>query len=149
MSTPTNPPQWAIEAAKELRLGHPHYCATIIAKHAPAQRQLEGDARELVEKLNSNLQTILSYLGNGGLFNPEFMEHEKVRDMVLTMRGNITAAISLIESLAADKARLLDFAKRIAAQRPERPDYWSSCGQCASNAEDAGFAIDAAKEDKP
>jgi hypothetical protein len=35
------------------------------------------------------VDTIQSYLGNGGLFNPELMEHEKVRDMVLETRDGI------------------------------------------------------------
>lgn len=29
------------------------------------------------------LERIQSYLGNGGLFNPESMEHNKVRDLIL------------------------------------------------------------------
>ena len=35
------------------------------------------------------LDTVRSYLGNGGLFNPELMEHEKVRDMVLALRDEL------------------------------------------------------------
>ena len=34
-------------------------------------------------ELRSRIQ---SYLGNGGLFNPEFMEHDKVRDLILDFR---------------------------------------------------------------
>lgn len=33
---------------------------------------------------------IENYLGNGGLFNPEFMEHEKVRDLLIDIRDEIT-----------------------------------------------------------
>lgn len=29
------------------------------------------------------LSRIQNYLGNGGLFNPEYMEHNKVRDLIL------------------------------------------------------------------
>jgi len=29
---------------------------------------------------------ITNYLGNGGLFNPEYMEHEKVRDLLIDLR---------------------------------------------------------------
>lgn len=43
---------------------------------------------------------IQSYLGNGGLFNPEMMEHEKVRDLILDCREIITA---LEQELAATK----------------------------------------------
>ena len=31
----------------------------------------------------------------------------------------------------------LAFLKRISEQKPEKPDYWSSCGQCERNADDA------------
>ncbi len=30
------------------------------------------------------------YLGAGGLFNPELMEHDKVRDMVIRMRDALS-----------------------------------------------------------
>ncbi len=33
-------------------------------------------------------------------------------------------------------ARLLAAAKEIAKQTPEKPDYWSSCGQCDHNISD-------------
>lgn len=36
-------------------------------------------AKELLERIGS-------YLGNGGLFNPECMEHEKVRDLLMDCR---------------------------------------------------------------
>jgi len=28
---------------------------------------------------------------------------------------------------------LLAFVQRVAAQRPEKPDYWTPCGQCGDN----------------
>lgn len=31
------------------------------------------------------LDRIKDYLGNGGLFNPELMEHEKVRDLLVDL----------------------------------------------------------------
>ena len=34
-------------------------------------------------------EMIDSYLGNGGLFNPELMRHEYVRDMVLECRDEL------------------------------------------------------------
>jgi hypothetical protein len=43
-----------------------------------------------------------SYLANGGLFNPELMDHEKVRDMVMVMREQI-AALRAAAGEAADK----------------------------------------------
>lgn len=32
------------------------------------------------------ISRIKSYLGNGGLFNPEMMEHDKVRDLIIDCR---------------------------------------------------------------
>lgn len=62
------------------------------------------------------LERITNYLGNGGVFNPELMEHDKVRDLlidcrdelkdkalsldVITLRSAITA---LIEELKAER----------------------------------------------
>lgn len=50
-----------------------HYCK----KHS---RQVEG---------NELLSRIQNYLCNGGLFNPEMMEHEKVRDLIMDCRDYI------------------------------------------------------------
>ena len=57
----------------------------------------QSRAAEVMERLKQSLETVKCYLGNGGLFNPEYMEHEKVRDMVMDMRDRITAALVLIE----------------------------------------------------
>lgn len=35
------------------------------------------------------LERIQSYLSNGGLFNPELMEHDKVRDLIMECREEI------------------------------------------------------------
>lgn len=35
------------------------------------------------------LERIQSYLGNGGFFNPEFMEHDKVRDLIIDCKEYI------------------------------------------------------------
>jgi hypothetical protein len=36
------------------------------------------------------LDRIQNYLGSGGLFNPELMEHDKVRDLIRDCREEIT-----------------------------------------------------------
>jgi hypothetical protein len=43
---------------------------------------------------------------------------------------------------AAGNARLLEFVREVAQQKPEKPDYWSSCGQCASNISQASDLLD-------
>jgi len=39
------------------------------------------------------LSRIQSYLGNGGLFNPEMMEHDKVRDLIIDCREYIDKSL--------------------------------------------------------
>jgi len=46
-------------------------------------------------------ERIKDYLGNGGLFNPELMEHEKVRDLLMDCRDEIDI---LRHRLVAEKA---------------------------------------------
>lgn len=41
------------------------------------------------------LDTIQSYLGNGGLFNPEMMEHEKVRNLIMDCKELLTSNLTL------------------------------------------------------
>jgi hypothetical protein len=54
------------------------------AQYAPAEIS--------VEELNSLLNRIQNYLECGGLFNPECMEHEKVRDLLIDCRAAIKKA---------------------------------------------------------
>jgi len=45
-----------------------------------------------ISLISMNLKNrLLSYLGNGGLFNPELMEHDKVRDLMLDVLNEIRA----------------------------------------------------------
>jgi hypothetical protein len=37
------------------------------------------------------IDRIQNYLGNGGLFNPEMMEHDKVRDLLIDIRDSLVA----------------------------------------------------------
>lgn len=37
-------------------------------------------------------QRVADYLGNGGLFNPEMMDHDKVRDLILDLRTALAAS---------------------------------------------------------
>lgn len=57
------------------------------APHATAKcKECEWRLRGVAEGL---LDRIQNYLGNGGLFNPEMMEHEKVRDLIMDCRDYI------------------------------------------------------------
>lgn len=56
------------------------------------------------------------------------------------MKGEVSfiaQQAQLVAEQAAEIARLREFVGRIATQRPEKPDYWCSCGQCEHNIEDA------------
>jgi hypothetical protein len=46
-------------------------------------------------------------------------------------------------ALLAHVKELETFVVRVAKQKPEKPDYWSSCGQCEHNASDAQELLDA------
>lgn len=46
------------------------------------------------------------------------------------------------EAPAAGDARALAFVQEVAQQKPEKPDHWSSCGQCASNISQASDLLD-------
>lgn len=50
------------------------------------------------------LERIQDYLGNGGLFNPEAMDHDKVRDLILACRDEIRGHKDEIRMLQ-DKAQ--------------------------------------------
>jgi hypothetical protein len=58
----------------------------------------------------------VSYLANGGLFNPELMDHEKVRDMVRAMRDQIAALRVEVESANQAAIRQEDAKVRLNAQ---------------------------------
>lgn len=42
-----------------------------------------------------------------------------------------------------------EFVERVSKQKPEKPDYWSTCMQCERNISDAEDLIDAYQGDKP
>ena len=51
----------------------------------------------------STLSRIQNYLGKGGLFNPEMMEHEKVRDLLVDCRACIEAHHETIKWIASQQ----------------------------------------------
>ena len=56
-----------------------------------------------------------------------------------------------VEELAAARAlndTLAAFVLRVSQQKPSRPDYWNSCGQCENNSEDAKDLISAYAKSK-
>ena len=55
------------------------------------------------------LVRIRSYLGNGGLFNPEYMEHEKVRDLLLDIKDALIDDIPNPDWVICDKPEVFHF----------------------------------------
>ena len=55
---------------------------------------------------------------------------KKWLDKYFSQKGQLALA-------QADNQRLREFAQKISEQIPEKPDYWSSCGQCSNNADEA------------
>lgn len=49
------------------------------------------------------LSRIQNYLGNGGLFNPEMMDHEKVRNLIIGCRDCIEAHHETIKWIASQQ----------------------------------------------
>lgn len=68
------------------------------------ERMADGD--EILQRANS-------YLGNGGFCNPEMMEHEKVRDLILDMRNYLVALRSAVAPRTAPQVT-----------RRTRPDFF-------------------------
>lgn len=52
------------------------------------------------------LERIKNYLGSGGLFNPELMEHEKVRDLIMDCRDEIQKRDTEIDKLKNENKEL-------------------------------------------
>lgn len=54
----------------------------------------------------------------------------------------------LIAELTKQRDELIELLERISKQEPERPDYWSTCGQCERNISDAEDAVASVKGSK-
>ena len=67
------------------------------------------------QKIEAQIALINNYLGNGGFFNPELMDHNKVRDMVM---GSRTALQALLDVAVA--AQLLTDSLRVVEERDDR-----------------------------
>ena len=63
------------------------------------------------------LTRIESYLANGGLFNPEMMEHNKVRELLMDCRKCIALDADLLKNAEAAIEALLIYAH----QHSEKP----------------------------
>jgi hypothetical protein len=62
--------------------------------------------------------------------------------ILLVAKWILRAKGDLASAPAAGDARALAFVQEVAKQKPEKPDHWSSCGQCASNISQASDLLD-------
>jgi len=67
--------------------------------------------------VSAALKMVQSYLSNGGLFNPELMPHDKVRDMVIACRDELEAKVQECERLIAAQSREGRHALRVEVER--------------------------------
>ena len=51
------------------------------------------------EKVWDYISDVENYLANGGLFNPELMDHKRVRDMLLVSRDIASVYLDIAEKL--------------------------------------------------
>lgn len=70
--------------------------------------------------MNKTVEMIDEYLKLGGMFNPEAMEHHKVRDMLLQCRNEIEEIMVLLEKQQVVIRRI--YAEHL-------PDTWFVCGE--------------------
>lgn len=53
-----------------------------------------------------------------------------------------------LEDIQIIEAEVTEFINDVSQQEPEKPDYWSSCGQCDRNIDRAEEIVDKIKKDK-
>jgi hypothetical protein len=66
------------------------------------------------------LMRIREYIGHGGLFNPDLMDHDKVRDLVVDCRDAIAAALAEIDQLTAENDRLTHSLRDVRERKDQR-----------------------------
>lgn len=67
----------------------------------------------------------------------EYYNGDEAKSIICDAAEEITKLREQVAAQAAVIEKLLTFVKYVAEQTPEKPDYWSSCGQCSSNSDEA------------
>ena len=57
------------------------------------------------QNIERQIALMTEYLGNGGFFNPELMDHEKVRDMILANRDTMQTLLDVAVAAENGHAR--------------------------------------------
>lgn len=115
-----------------------------------ASRESATEVREQVEKLTKERDALVDAIDNEmivthmGVFNPGDDPKVALNKICCYAQdlGKFFAEDACKEqllALAEQNAKMRAFVIKVSEQTPEKPDYWSSCGQCehnSSNAED-------------
>lgn len=155
---------------KALKESHPEIYADFMKARTGPHEVLLRNRRKRVEVLTRLIETekpaqvgtgkakelesrITNYLSNGGLFNPEMMGHDKVRDLLMDCRDYISKTQALVEQ---EKEEYLRYeSERIQARQAEverlesNAKYWVE--QHRIEAEKRGEAehdVDLSRDDK-
>jgi hypothetical protein len=79
-------------------------------------KDFKKDSKERFESLINKYRKVLlsrvdNYLGNGGLFNPEHMNHEEVRNLIVDLRKSLSIEPEQLKLIEKVKERFLLVAK--------------------------------------
>ena len=69
------------------------------------------------------IDKITEYLSNGGYFNPELMEHDKVRDLLMDVREQLAVYAKAIMDKDAEIERLRDMLITVSQWIDKDPAY--------------------------
>lgn len=152
ITDPDDPRQVVPPGARWVGGVHDYQLAQAVAKGLSARASEAGEAvawRELSRRLYVELfhcdQQMRSTRDEED--EPHWTQSAVVRDVLHDAKAALDAAAAQQAVTLTDDARDV-FIRKIAAQKPEKPDHWSSCGQCQHNAEEAQDLLDAVLEPK-
>jgi hypothetical protein len=128
--------------------------ADIEATQAEGESRTESDAQPSAEpsKLVDGFERAVArcsalhatHIGRA-MSDTDYATFATLRDETIpAMRDALRRALAASDGAgeARDAARLRAFVAKIAVQKPEKPDYWSSCGQCENNIREADELLD-------
>lgn len=95
-----------------------------------------GMSGEVLSKLVMSIEATTIGLHNVG-----------TKELIAFARAILRAApapVAAPQPAAAIPGEWREFVERVAKQKPEKPDYWSSCSQCEHNISDAEDLLEAA-----
>jgi hypothetical protein len=90
--------------------------------------------------LDANTDPLVDTILAPALREAEKMPFMRESDWETIARDEIKKRMTLDDQVAALTSRcgtLEKMVRTIGAQKPEKPDYWNSCGQCERNIDDA------------